>query len=254
MKKKIALIGGSGTIGTVLYNGLCSKYDIVILDKKAPEEPADFIETDAADYENLTENIPEDTDVLVNLLTIKTENELENLQEFHMMTSIHFIASFYILHAASSLGIPKVVFASSNHAADYYEKNGYSSLGREVTAQDFPMSVGLYGVLKYASEGVGRIMASNENNNLSVINLRVGSVHPDEGAAVKDDDRLCRTLLSHEDAVQLFDLAIQSTIKNGTYYGVSDNPDKPWSTETAWKELGFVSKKNAKEVLEENDE
>ncbi|MCA1036680.1 MULTISPECIES: NAD(P)-dependent oxidoreductase [Bacillus] len=254
MRKKITLVGGSGTIGTVLYNGLSSKYDIVILDKKKPEQTAEFIQTDAADYEDLVENIPKDTDVLVNLLTIKTDNDLENLKEFHMMTSIHFIASFYILHAADSLGIPKVVFASSNHAADYYEKDGYSSLGREITPQDFPISIGLYGVLKYASEGIGRIMARNENNRLSVINLRIGSVLPDEKEAVKEDDRLHRTLLSHEDAVQLFDLAIQSTVKNGTYYGVSDNADKPWSTETAWKELGFVSKKNAQQVLKENRE
>jgi NAD+ dependent glucose-6-phosphate dehydrogenase len=254
MKKKVVLIGGSGTIGKVLYNGLSSKYDIVILDKKAPEQTADYIETDASDYRNLSENIPKDTDVLVNLLTIKTDNDLESLEEFHMMTSIHFIASFYILHAAVSLGIPKVVFASSNHTADYYEKDGFSSLGREVTAQDFPISIGLYGVLKYASEGIGRIMTRNEDNRLSVINLRIGSVHPDEKEALKEDDRLHRTLLSHEDAVQLFDLAIQSTVKNGTYYGVSDNPDKPWSTETAWKELGFVSKKNALQVLEEDAE
>ncbi|WP_338368195.1 hypothetical protein, partial [Enterococcus faecium] len=117
-----------------------------------------------------------------------------------------------------------------------------------------PYSRGLYGVLKLASENIGHILAREEDNNLSIINLRIGSVQPDELKAVREEDRMHRTLLSHTDTVQLFDLALQSTVKYGTYYGVSDNPGKPWSTETAWKELGFVSRENAMDVLKKGEE
>lgn len=249
MKKKVAILGGAGTIGTILQQGLGDKYEIVILDQQPPKQSENFIHVDATDYDMLLRSIPENTDALIHLLTVKTDNDLKDVDEFRKMTNIHFTASFYALHAAIQLGIPKVVYASSNHTTDYYEQKGYSSLGREINITDYPYSRGLYGVLKLASENIGHILARETDNNLSVINLRIGSVQPDEQRAVEEEDRLRRTLLSHQDTVQLFDLALQSTVKYGTYYGVSDNPEKPWSTENAWKELGFISEKNALDVL-----
>jgi NAD+ dependent glucose-6-phosphate dehydrogenase len=248
MKKKITIIGGAGTIGTILSQALADKYEIIILDKKAPKLIKNFIEVDATNYEMLLNSIPKDSDALINLLTIKSENDLQEVQEFQRMTEIHFLSSFYILHAAITIGIPKVVYASSNHTTDYYENNGFSSLGREINTNDYPHSCGLYGVLKFASENIGQLLARN-SDNLSIINLRIGSVHPDEHKAVNEDDRLLRTILSHKDTVQLFDLALQTTVKYGTYYGVSANPGKPWSTESAFKELGYISQENSVEIL-----
>ncbi len=248
MKKKVTIIGGAGTIGTILYKGLRDKYEIIILDKNVAEQSTEFVKVDATNFDTLLHSIPKDSDALINLLTIKTENDLKDIQNFHSMTNIHFVCSFYVLHAAITLGIPKVVYASSNHTTDYYENNGFSSLGREINTSDYPHSCGLYGVLKFASENIGQLFA-RQTDHLSIINLRIGSVHPDEQKAVKEDDRLLRTILSHKDTVQLFDLALQSTVKYGTYYGVSDNPGKPWSTESAFKELGYISQENSVEIL-----
>jgi NAD+ dependent glucose-6-phosphate dehydrogenase len=253
MKKKVTIIGGAGTIGSILSKGLRDKYNLTIIDKNIPNHDENFIQVDATNPQLLLESIPKDSDCLINLLTIKTDNDLKNVDEFHKMTEIHFMSSFYILHAAITLGIPKVVYASSNHTTDYYESNGKSKLGREINTSDYPYSRGLYGVLKLASENIGHIIAREKSNNLSIINLRIGSVQPDEYQAVKEEDRLHHTLLSHEDTIQLFDLAIQSNVKYGTYYGVSDNPEKPWSTENVWKELGFVSKVNSMDVLDKGE-
>lgn len=187
-----------------MNKGLSGKYDIVILDKNASKEAAQFIEVEAADYKSLLESIPKDSEALINLLTVKTERDLERMDAFQKMTTIHFMASVYIFRAAIELGIPKVVFASSNHTTDYYEKAGISSLGREIHTDDYPYSCGLYGVLKLDSENIGHILAGESDYNLSVLNLRIGSAHPDEQQAVQEDDRLHRTLLSHEDTVQLF--------------------------------------------------
>ncbi|OLS33810.1 NAD(P)-dependent oxidoreductase [Bacillus sp. MRMR6] len=247
--KKVTIIGGAGTIGSILTEGLKDRYEIFILDQKKPKLPVLFHQVDATNYEQLLDSIPKDTDALINLLTIKTDNDLKDIDHFQKMTDIHFMTSFYIFRAAIQLGIPKVVYASSNHTTDYYEKEGISLLGREITTKDYPFSRSLYGVLKLASENIGHILAGEEDNNLSVINLRIASVPEDEYEALKEKGRLHHTLLSREDTVQLFDLAIQSTVKYGTYYGVSNNPSKPWSTENAWQELGFVSKVNSVDVL-----
>jgi NAD+ dependent glucose-6-phosphate dehydrogenase len=249
MKKKVTIIGGAGTIGSILQHGLREKYEVVVLDKVDSKGSQNFIQVDATNYNLLVHSIPKDSAAIINLLTVKTENELKKIEAFQEMTEIHFMSSFYVMNAAITLGIPKVIFASSNHATDYYEVDGISKLGREITTEDYPYSRGLYGVLKLASENIGHILARDQDNRLSVINLRIGSVPPDEQQAVRETQRLHRTLLSREDTVQLFDLALQSTVKYGTYYGVSDNSGKPWSTESAWKELGFVSKVNALDVL-----
>lgn len=252
MKKKVTIIGGAGTIGSILINGLQERYQFTVLDKNRPKEQVEYKQVDATNFEELLRAIPEDTDALVNLLTIKTDNDLHTIDDFQQMTSIHFITSFYILHAAQTLGIPKVVYASSNHTTDYYERDGYSTLGREITIKDYPFSRSLYGVLKLASEQLGHILAHEKDQSLSVINLRIGSVHQDEAKAVAKDERLIHTLLTHKDTVQLFDLALQTTVKYGTYYGVSNNRKKPWSTENAWRELGFVSKENADDLRNRN--
>ncbi|MEH7380698.1 NAD(P)-dependent oxidoreductase [Bacillus sp. JJ1533] len=247
--KKIAVIGGTGLIGSILEAGLHDKYEIIILDKNVDNHP-NHIEVDATNFEDLVSKIPENCAALVNLLNVNTKNDFTDLSQFQKKTEIHFLASFYILRAAIELGIPKVVYASSNHVTDFYEKDGISLLGREITVNDYPYSKTLYGTLKLASENIGHILAYEKENNLSVINLRIGSVRRDEVKDLQTKPRINKTLLSQKDVVQLFDLAIESTIKFGTYYGVSDNKDKPWSTENATRELGFVSKMNSEDVLD----
>lgn len=252
LKKKIAIIGGTGLIGSILEEGLNTKYEIIILDKKV-DNHQNHIEVDATNFEELLSKIPANCDALINLLNVNTKDDFNDISQFRKKTEIHFLASFYIFRAAIELGIPKVVYASSNHVTDFYEEEGNSVLGREITVDDYPYSRSLYGTLKLASENIGHILAYEEANNLSVINLRIGSVRRDEVKDLQTIPRANKTLLSHEDVIQLFDLAIQSSIKFGTYYGVSNNKDKPWSTDNATRELGFVSTMNSEDVLERTE-
>lgn len=249
MKKKISIIGGNGVVGSILKEGLQDKYEIIILDKKVDNYP-DHIEVDATNADELIGKIPPDSDALINLLNVKTENDFKDVTQFQKKTEIHFLSSFYILRAAVELGIPKVVYASSNHVTDFYEQDGISALGREITVDDYPYARNLYGTLKLASENLGHIFAYERENNLSVINIRIGSVRHDEMKDVQRVERFHKTLLSHVDLIQLFDLAIQTKMKFGTYYGVSDNKGKPWSIENAKRELGYVSKVTAQDLLE----
>ncbi|WP_166246298.1 NAD-dependent epimerase/dehydratase family protein [Paenibacillus turpanensis] len=241
--KHIVLIGGSGTIGTILYHGLKNSYRITVLDLQEPKSEAPFIKTDASNLQQLSERLPADTDVIVNLLKIETSDRIEQLDE---MIDVYFKASCYILHTAAERGIPKVVFASSNHVTDIYEENGRSKLGRPIRVTDYPYSKGMYGTLKLASENVGRIIS--QQHGVSVMNLRIGSVPPDQEKALREDERLMHTLLTREDVVHLFQAAIESNLRFGTFYGVSSNPDKPWDTTNAEEQLGFRSVVNTSDL------
>jgi nucleoside-diphosphate-sugar epimerase len=241
--KKIVMIGGAGTVGTILTNGLLEKYQVVVLDRNDSEnKQAPFIQVDATNLQDLLTKVPE-ADVLINLLNTNTKHALEDVETFEQMTEIFFKATYYILFTAKKKKIPKVIFASTNHVTDCYEVEGNSLLGREINVRDYPCSKGLYGVLKFASEQVGSLFSNEEN--LSVINIRIGSVPKEVSKAILEENpRLKKTLLTDADLIELFTTALEADIKFGTYYGVSDNPGKPWDMANAKKNLGYSSTKN----------
>ncbi|ENH95557.1 nucleoside-diphosphate-sugar epimerase [Gracilibacillus halophilus YIM-C55.5] len=238
--KKIVIVGGAGTVGKILMNGLQQRYEVLVLDQSITSPSSTEQYVDATSYQQLLQTIPPDTDVLINLLRMETDQAVEPVETFEKMTAVFFKATYYLLSVAEHYQIPKVIFASSNHVTDYYEEDGYSTLGREITTDDYPYPKGLYGVLKIASEQAGFIFSLNKQ--LSVINIRIGSVpEGDETEAVEKNDRLNRTLLSRNDLVNLFIAAVETDVAYGTYYGVSNNPDKPWDLSNAKNDLGFIS-------------
>lgn len=250
--KKIVLIGGSGTIGSILREGFASEFELVNLDIEVNKENRTNRKVDATKYNELVRSIPNDADVLINLLSKPQTENLVDVAEMDKLVDVFLKASYHIFQAAIDLGIPKVVVASSNHVTDYYEEDGDSTLGREINVNDYPYSNGLYGILKLATENLG--FAFHNKHNLSVINLRIGSVKQNEETEIYEDlDRLKHTWLSEIDTVNLFRNAILSEVKFDTYYGVSDNKGKPWNNDKTKRELGFESVWNSDDVIEEGD-
>lgn len=245
--KKIIIVGGLGTIGQMIYPTLAKKYNVTIFDIIESDCSE---KVDACNYEQLIEAIPEKTDIIINLISIKTTDGIIHPNEFDHVTNTFFKASYNILHAAAEKNIKKVIYASSNHVADFYEDNGNSKLGREITTSDYPYSKGLYGVLKLASENIGHAFA--QKYGLSVINLRIGSVRLNENKEILADiERFKKTWLSEVDVVSIFEKSIATPTKYGTYFAVSNNPEKPWSIENTEKELDFQSLKNTIDILKE---
>lgn len=250
--KKVVLIGGSGDIGGILLKGLQDEFDLYNLDLNISHPGTKHIQTDVLNYEQLINNIPDHTDVLINLVFTPLKGDLVNVKEMGHMVDVFFKASYHIFQAAVERNIPKVIFTSSNHVTDYYESGGNSALGREITIHDYPVSKGLYGVLKLASENIG--FAFHHTYNLSVINLRIGSIKQNEQKEIHQNfSRLKKTWLTETDTINLYKESIESDVAYGTYYGVSDNPGKPWNTENAKIELGFVSRENTVDITHKKD-
>ncbi|MGM0726959.1 NAD(P)-dependent oxidoreductase [Bacillus sp. GBSW2] len=248
--KKITIIGGCGVIGRILTKGLSSEYEITIIDQTSCVKGA--ILADAANEQELYEAIPRDTDVIMHLLNMDMTHDVMNLEEFEKVNDIFWRSSYYMFRSAARLGIRKVIFASSNHVTDRYEEDGRSLLGRNITTDDVPATKNVYGILKFASEQLGRLF--HDQTGMSVINLRIGTVVTDEMEALHKKRRTKRTLLSHEDLIGMTKAAIETTVPFGTYYAVSENEEKPWTTEKIKQELGYRPDVNTTEILEENDQ
>lgn len=248
--KKLTIIGGCGVIGRLLSKELSTDYDVTIIDQSSCVEHV--IVADATNERELFQAIPQDTDVMIHLLNIDMTHDVMNAEEFAKMSDVFWKGTYEMFRSAARLGIPKVIFASSNHVTDRYEKDGCSLLGRDITTEDVPATKNVYGILKFASEQLGRLF--HDLTGMSVINLRIGTVVTDEMKELHKKKRAKRTLLSHEDLFAIMKAAIETDVGFGTYYAVSENEKKPWSTSNAKQELGYRPDVNATDILDEDDQ
>lgn len=248
-KKKILIIGGLGIIGRILTKTFADTYNLTIIDLSPYKNflLGKYIQLDITDYSQIISKIPKQIDVIINLVGISEQPNIVDHNKMNLMNDIYIKGSYNVFLTAIKLKIPKVIFASTNHVTDRYEKNGYSILGREINVEDYPYSNSIYGTMKLCAENIGHTFSFN--TDLSVICIRIGTVRENERKLLLTDHRALRTILSHTDLIDLFKCAIESKIKFGIYYGVSDNHDKPWSIKNAIDELGFRPRVNSNDLL-----
>ncbi len=252
-RKKVVLIGGLGTIGRILQEGLGNTYQLYVLDIREPSESntTNYVKADVGEIEQLMTAIPDDTYALVNLSGLSLEHPIPDAAGILLANNVHIVGSYNVLLAAEAKCIGKVVFASTNHVTGAYETQGESSLGREIRTDDYPAPDSAYGAMKLCAELFGYLFS--RRNNISVISLRLGSVEEDEISLVQSAERAKKTLLSREDTIEIFRRAIETKISHGVYYGVSDNPGKPWDLSTTVRELGFHPQVNSLQLLKKNE-
>ena len=112
-----------------MREGFASEFELVNLDIEVNKENQTNRKVDATKYDELLRSIPNDTDVLINLLSKPQSDNLVDVAEMDKLVDVFLKASYHIFQAATDLEIPKVVVASSNHVTDYYEEDGDSTLG-----------------------------------------------------------------------------------------------------------------------------
>jgi nucleoside-diphosphate-sugar epimerase len=240
--KKVILFGGAGIVGQILTGKLADTYKLVVMDKRpSPDPSVEYIQADILQFEELRHKVPADADVFVNLLGVSSAPNIVEPELMSTMVDVYVKCTYHIYLLASQLKIPRVVVAGSNHVTDSYEQNGFSLLQREITTADYPATRSTYGALKLAGESLGHVF--NVNTGLSVICLRLGTMRLNESAALAATPRFSRTLVFQDDVAKLFQAAIETDLKYGVYYGVSDNPDKPWSIDNTIHDLGYQPQK-----------
>jgi NAD+ dependent glucose-6-phosphate dehydrogenase len=249
-RKKIVLIGGLGTIGRILEKGLADTYELLVLDISEPmgKNKTNYAKTDVANMDQLMTAIPDNAYALINLTALDNPPPIPDEKEIRLCSDVYIVGAYNILLAAAMKGIGKVVFASTNHVTGAYEAGGRSSLGREIRADDYPLPDSTYGAMKLCAELFGYLFSREKD--ISVICLRIGTVVECEPAFLRSNKRAHRTIMSNRDTVDIFKKAIETKTKYGVYYGVSDNPGKPWDISNTINELGFHPKINSQALLD----
>jgi NAD+ dependent glucose-6-phosphate dehydrogenase len=169
-----------------------------------------------------------------------------------------------VYRCAYERGVRRVVMASSNHAADWYEHTLIHSGRRDlVSPSDLPLSDNFYGWAKASYELLGFAYACGGfGRKLEVIQIRVGAPRDVAGHHYESELREWHTgpgtsnlanfkrelgaYISERDLAQLFERAIETLNVENEYgvpwlivYGISNNTRAFWSLENARRVLGY---------------
>ncbi|GAA3334733.1 NAD(P)-dependent oxidoreductase [Amorphoplanes nipponensis] len=206
----ILLTGASGSIGQMLRQRL-GHHELRLTDVRAGNGVEALDVTHAAAVERACRG----ADAIVHLGGIAGEGPFEDVLDVNVRGTER------VLQAAHDAGVPRVVLASSNHAAGLYERGDAGPAGLADDVPPRPDSY--YGWSKAAMEALGRLY--HDRYGIHVSCLRIGSC-----AEEPENPRDLSAWLSPGDAARLVEAALTATGWR-LVWGVSANTRRWWSEE-----------------------
>ena len=229
-RRRVLVTGATGKVGLVLADRLAEQYEVVQQGRtpKTDEQERVLRRVDLNDDADVLE-LMDGVDTVVHLA-----GEASPEGEWESVLSANIVGYRTVLEAARQAGVRRVVFASSNHAMGMYDRHEEWP----VYPHHLPRPDSLYGVSKVFGETLGRFY--HDEHGLDVINLRIGWYSADPTEA--DEDVLRAMWLSGDDLVHVVRRAIEAEVRYGTYYAISDNPNRRWDLTNTMLELGYRPK------------
>jgi len=274
-KKRVLITGASGYIASLLLPGLRGRYELVLADSRSNDragkavpgiQTVDLSDPDRSNYQALFKAV----DAVVHLAyrhssasgSLTWGGDVPPIERFEVeFQNVQMAQNVY--RAAYDAGVRRVVVASSNHAADWYEHNLIHARKKAmVFPHELPLSDSFYGWAKAAYELLAFPYACGIfGRKLEAVMVRIGNPYDTDGPKHMLDEnpspahggtgeanfkRNLGAHLSARDCRQLFTRAIETPdIRNEhgipwlVVYGISDNTRAFWSLETARNVLGY---------------
>jgi uronate dehydrogenase len=229
---RVLVTGAAGSIGRVLTVGLADRgHEVVGLDRVPAPDGVDgpWHLIDCADPDAVAAVFAaERFDAVVHLAGHPGEASLPESITSHVVTTAA------LLDAMVANGVPRLVYASSNHAV------GRTPRTDLLTTQVRPRPDTFYGVGKVAAEAVMSLYA--DRYALDTVACRIGSFLPEPETA-----RHLSTWLSHDDCVRMVEAALTATAPGfAVLYGISANTRAWWDLEPG-RALGYEPLDDAEE-------
>jgi len=215
---RLLITGAAGGLGRVLRVGLAGYADTLRLSDIADMEPAgqneEVVVCDLADRQAVLA-LAEGCHGIVHLGGVSVEAAFDDL------LGANLLGTYNIYEAARQAGIPRVLFASSNHAIGFHARTEKL----DVTAPLRPDS--LYGVSKCYGEALSRYYFDKFGVESACV--RIGSCFPEPR-----DRRQLSTWFSPRDFVSLVKAVFDAPVTGHLIvYGVSSNRQLWWSNDHA---------------------
>lgn len=233
---RLLITGAAGGVGTLLRPRLARPDRVLrLLDVAELPDTGDGAELVRASITDLPAMVEacRDVDAVLHLGGLATEHGWPDI------LSVNIDGTYKVFEAAHRAGVPRVVFASTNHTVGFHPRAGH-----EAPDYLFPRPDTYYGVSKVAGEALASLY--HDRYGLDVVCLRIG------GCFDKPlDTRMLETWLSPRDAASLVEAAL-STPEPGfkVVWGVSDNTRRWWSLTEA-ESIGYRSQDDAENYADE---
>jgi nucleoside-diphosphate-sugar epimerase len=265
----VLVTGASGYIASYLLPAFRERYDLRLVDVREVDgrgRPIAGVQVrDVSDPERLDQSrdLFRGVDAVVHLAFRHPRGKTSADRYFSERGNVDMAYAIYQL--ALDEGVRRVVVASSNHAADFYEEAIRAKLLDKVYPDaPRPLSDNYYGWAKEAYEHLGFVYAAGKlGRALEVVQIRIGAprdlaITSFAGDGQNDRVTLHRDLgmwVSPRDLAQLFVRSIDTpSIANAdgvpfqVFYGVSDNTRSSWSIANARKVIGYAPEDNSEIV------
>jgi hypothetical protein len=252
--RKVLLTGATGYIASQLLPAFHEQYDLTLIDVKDQDQAgrpmpdvivADLSHPDLGQYSQHFQGV----DTVVHLGYRRRRGvPLDDFYDEQVNVSM----AYNVYRAAYEAGVKRVVMASSNHAADWYEHALIHQRQLEnLDPYRLPLSDNFYGWAKATYEHMGFLFACGVfGRTLEVVQVRIGAPReilledfPNDPTGYKRD---LGAYISPRDLCQLLTRAVETpNIENQhgipwlIVYGISDNTRSFWSLTSARQVLGY---------------
>jgi NAD dependent epimerase/dehydratase family len=251
-RPRVLLTGATGYIAGQLLPEFRKRYDLRLLDVRAGDgidgvEIADLLDTPPGELAPLFEGV----DTVVHTAYHRPSGDDPQAKYDGERRNVDLMQRVYQL--ALDAGVRRVVAASTNQAAKWYEQPYFQGLLDRVDPEDYPRPDNFYGWAKAAYESLGFLYACGSiGRALEVIQIRIVAPRVLEPERYRDlpPHRYTRDLagwVSERDLQQLFcksidtpDIADEYGVPFHIFYGVSHNARTFWSITNARKVIGYA--------------
>lgn len=230
----IVMTGASGGVAQMLRPLMRERYQMVLSDRADPPNamadgerwhPADLADRAAVG------DLVSGADGVVHLGGFSVEGDWETIREANIE------GVWNLFDACREKRVPRVVFASSNHAVGFYPRTRRIGITEPVRPD------GLYGVSKAFGEALGSLFA--DKHGLRVMSIRIGNI------AERPADHRRMSIWQHpQDLMQLVAIGLEHEgVHHAIVYGASHNERAWWDNGTAYG-LGYRPKHSAEDHRE----
>jgi hypothetical protein len=264
-KRRVVLTGACGYVAQRMFRELDERYDLISLDIRAATKEGqsvpgvrlcDLANPDREGYRQHFRGV----DAVIHCGFIGDADGLRDDSDSKFWAEHQNVAMAYnVYRACLEENVRRVVVASSNHAADYYERLIWADKFDMVTPELLPLSDNFYGWAKAAYELLGFTFATGKvgDRKLQVVQWRIGAPRDDDIDYVKPGDikvmhRALGAYLSRRDQVQQAIKMVETENiedANGIpfliVYGISGNTHRFWSIANAREKIGYEPQDNS---------
>jgi NAD dependent epimerase/dehydratase family len=263
-KRRVVLTGAAGYVAQRMFGELSARWDVVPIDVRPTTRDgmpvsglliADLTKPDRNEYRQHFRG----ADAVIHCgfvaapggdATTWQRNDDAKFWSEHQNVAL----AYNVYRTALEEGVRRVVVASSNHAADYYERLVWDGRLDMVTPEMPPRSDNWYGWAKASYELLGFVFATGkvDGRKLEVVQWRIGGPREDDIDRVERGDvkvmhRALGAYLSARDQtqqairmVETEDIRDEHGVPFLIVYGISGNTHRFWSLASARAKIGYA--------------